>query len=80
MCGMICLLACSKLDGWIKNAIVYREKLCCCVLYYDPQAQVLCNGLYGSMFAIVVCMDMHYFLLFKRNMDYNKWHWYEDYR
>jgi hypothetical protein len=53
--------------GWMKNAIVYTEKPCCCVLYYDPQAQVLCNGLYGFVFVVVVCIDKDYFLLLKRN-------------
>jgi len=34
-----------------------EKKMCCCVLEYEFQAQVLYNGLHGIVFEIV-CLDM----------------------
>jgi hypothetical protein len=40
-------------------------KTCCCVPWYDPQAKVLCNGLYDAV-STFVCMDNGYFLFLKK--------------
>ena len=41
----------------MNNAFDVRGKTCCCVLQYDPQAQVFYICLYGIVFAIVVCIQ-----------------------
>lgn len=37
-----------------------------------------CNSMYGHGFCMyaMVCMDRKYFLLYKRNINYNKLHWH----
>ena len=47
----------------------------------------VCNNMYGESFCMyamvctdmVLCINMDYYLYFRRNMDYNKLHWHGKY-